>query len=183
MDDNTKEYNGNNRYTNKECPTLQLGGSWNLVTLNSRVGERGVREEKNKKIFSWGLSYQGGIPQGEVAPLAIHSNWKCKTSKIFTCHDETVTLTFNLTQLFYFQNISFLFSANKSKHTTSNLKYLKWQKVGRSHLIFVFREEFPYEGNQGNAYTHLHTMNTKHQVLNRFFFFCFTKAKNVEIQK
>ena len=100
-----------------------------------------VREEKNKqKNFSGGLSYQGGIPQGEVAPLGLP---QCKTSKIFTFHDETVTLTFNLTQLFYFQNISFLFSANKSKHTTSNLKYLKWQKVGRGHLIFIFRGEFP----------------------------------------
>ena len=45
MDDNTKEYNGNNRYTNKVCHTLQLGGSWNLVTLNSRVGEGGGKRE------------------------------------------------------------------------------------------------------------------------------------------
>ena len=98
MDDNTKEYNGNNRYTNKVCPTLQLGGSWNLVTLNSRVeegGEAGMRGEKQK--FYWGLSYWAGIPYREVAPLAIHSNLKCKTSKISAHHDETVTLTFNLT--------------------------------------------------------------------------------------
>ena len=87
--------------------------------------------------------------------------------KIFTCHDDTVTLTFNLTQLFYFQNISFLFSANKSQHATSNLKYMKRQKVGRGHLILIFRGQFPYEGNQGNVDAHLHTMNAKHQVLNR----------------
>ena len=143
MNDTTRDYNGKNTYANKVRHTLQLGRSWNSVTLTSRVEEgRGERGEKQKNIF-WGLSYQGGIPQGDVVPLAIHSNWKCKTSKIFTCHDETVTLTFNLTQLFYFQNISFLFSANKSKHTTSNLKYLKWQKVGRGHLIFIFRGKFP----------------------------------------
>ena len=58
----------------------------------------------------------------------------------------------------------FFFSANKSKHTTSNLIYLKWQKVGGGNLIFIFREEVP---NKRNANTHLHTMNTKHQVLKR----------------
>ena len=58
MNDTMKEYNGKNTYTHKVCHTLRLGGSWNLVTLNSRVGEeRGLREEKNKKIFSVGLSY------------------------------------------------------------------------------------------------------------------------------
>ena len=41
MNDTTKEYNGKNTYTNKLCHTLRLGGSWNLVTLNSRVGEGG----------------------------------------------------------------------------------------------------------------------------------------------
>ena len=142
MNDTKKEYNGTNTYTNKVCHTLRLEGCWNLVTLNSKVGEGGaggLREEKNKKkISGGGVSYQGGIPQGDVAPLAIHSNWKWKTSKVFTCHDETVTLTFNLTQLFYFQNMSF-FSANKNKHTTSNLKYLKRQKIGRGHLIFIFK--------------------------------------------
>ena len=59
MNDITKEYNGKNTYTNKVCHTLRLGGSWNLVTSNSRVGKRGVgvREKKNKKIFSRGLYY------------------------------------------------------------------------------------------------------------------------------
>ena len=52
MNDTTKENNGKNTYANKVCHTLRLGGSWNLVTLNSRVGE-GMREEKNKKyLFS-----------------------------------------------------------------------------------------------------------------------------------
>ena len=48
------------KYTNKVCHTLRLGGSWNLITLNSTVyvGEggrqAGVREEKNKiKHFLW----------------------------------------------------------------------------------------------------------------------------------
>ena len=57
VNDTTKEYNGKNTYKNKVCHTLRLGGSWNLVTLNSRVGEwvggRGGRdrEEKQKKYF------------------------------------------------------------------------------------------------------------------------------------
>ena len=118
--------------------------------MGGRGGDRG---EKQKQKFL------GGCPIREVflretlphwpsvAPLAIHSNWKWKTPKMFTCHDEAVTLTFNLTSLFYFQNISFLFSANKSKHTTFNLKYLKRQKVGRGHLIFIFKGSFLYEGN------------------------------------
>ena len=48
MNDTKKEYNGKNAYTNKVCHTLRLGGSWNLATLNSRVGKDGGREEKNK---------------------------------------------------------------------------------------------------------------------------------------
>ena len=103
-------------------------------------GERGEKQQQQ--------NFLGSCPIREVflrkrlPQLALHSNWKCKTLKIFTCHDGTVTLTFNLTQLFYFKNISF-FSANKSKHTTSNLKYLKRQKVGGGHLIFIFMGEFP----------------------------------------
>ena len=55
--DTTKENNGKNTYANKVCHTLRLGESWNLVTLNSTVGE-GVRERrKTKNIFSLGLSY------------------------------------------------------------------------------------------------------------------------------
>ena len=57
MNDTTKEYNGKNTYINKVRHTLQLGGSWNLVTLTSRVEQRsGERGEKLKNIF-WGLSY------------------------------------------------------------------------------------------------------------------------------
>ena len=60
--DTTKEYNGKNTYTNNVvCNTLRLGGSWDSVTLNSREeeggGGRGIRERKNKKIFSGELSY------------------------------------------------------------------------------------------------------------------------------
>ena len=61
MNDTTKEYNGKNTYTNKVCHTLRLGGSWNLVTLNSRVGE-GVREEKNNN----NKKNLGGCPIREV---------------------------------------------------------------------------------------------------------------------
>ena len=111
----------------------------------SRGGE--VKEEKNKKNIFWGFVLLGRYSLGRGCPIEVIP--KCKTSKIFTFHDETVTLTFNLTQLFYFQNISFLFSANKSKHTISNLKYLKWQKVGRGHLIFIFRGEFPMKVIRG----------------------------------
>ena len=96
MNDTTKEYNGKNTYTNKVCHTLRLGGSWNLVTLNSRVGEGGERGEKQKNIF-WGVILLGRYSLGRCCPLAIHLNWKWKNLKIFTCHDETVTLTFNLT--------------------------------------------------------------------------------------
>ena len=48
MNDTTNESNGKNTCTNKACYTFQLGGSWNLVTLNSRVeeegGERGEKQ-------------------------------------------------------------------------------------------------------------------------------------------
>ena len=64
MNDTIKEYNGKNTYKTNVCHTLRLGRNWNLVTLNSRVGEgggRGVREEKNKKNIFW-----GGCPIKEV---------------------------------------------------------------------------------------------------------------------
>ena len=43
-----------NTYTNKVCHTLRLRGSWNLVTLNYRVGEGDERGEKQKKYFLGG---------------------------------------------------------------------------------------------------------------------------------
>ena len=125
---------------------------------------------ETKKSFSGGLSYQGVISQGVIAPLAIHSNLKYKTchTHIPTFHffrfklDETVTLTVHLTQLFYFQNISILFSANKSKHITSNLKSLKRHKLeGGGNLIFIFSGEFLYDGIQGNVDTPLQIQNSK----------------------
>ena len=60
VNDTAKEYNGKNAYTNQVCHTLPLRGSWNLVTLTSRVGEgigEGEREKKQKKYFLGGLSY------------------------------------------------------------------------------------------------------------------------------
>ena len=52
MNDTKKEYNGKNAYTNKVCHTLRLGGSWNLATLNSRVGKGGGEGgEKQKQYF------------------------------------------------------------------------------------------------------------------------------------
>ena len=69
MNDTTKEYNGKNTYTNKVCHTLRLGGSWNLVTLNSRVGEGGERGEKQKKYFL------GGCPIREVSLRETLPHW------------------------------------------------------------------------------------------------------------
>ena len=37
-------------HTNKVCHTLRLGGSWNLLTLNSRVGEWGGGWERRKTL-------------------------------------------------------------------------------------------------------------------------------------
>ena len=54
----------------------------------------GEREGKQKKKNSGGLPYLGGIPEGEVAKSAVHSNFKCKTSKTFTGH--TLILTFHI---------------------------------------------------------------------------------------
>ena len=64
MNDTTKEYNEKNTYTNKVWHTLQLGGSWNLVTLTSRMGEgRDERGEKQKKKFL-GVVIFGRYPLG-----------------------------------------------------------------------------------------------------------------------
>ena len=73
MNDTTKEYNGKNTYTNKVCHTLRLGGSWNLVTLNSRVEKggwrgRGERGEKQKNIFR-GVVLLGRYSLGRRCPI------------------------------------------------------------------------------------------------------------------
>ena len=73
MNDTTKQYNGNNKYTNKVCHTLRLGGSWNLVTLNSSVGEgaAGVREEKNKKNIFCEIVLLGRYSLGRRCPIGL----------------------------------------------------------------------------------------------------------------
>ena len=72
MNDTTKEYNGNNTNTNKVCHTLLLRGSWNFVTLNSRVRDGGrVRERGEKqKIY-----FLGGCPIREVFLRETLSHW------------------------------------------------------------------------------------------------------------
>ena len=69
MNDTIKEYNGKNTYTNKVCHTLQLEGSWNLVTLNSRVGEGSQRGEKQKKDIFWGVVLLGRYSLGRRCPI------------------------------------------------------------------------------------------------------------------
>ena len=145
-------------------------------------GERG--EKQQQQNFLGSSSIKEVFPRKRLPQLAPHSSWKCKTLKIFTCHDGTVSLTFNLTQLFYFKNVSF-FSANKSKHTASNLKYLKRQKSRGSSFNFHFHGRVPYEGNQGISDTHLYTYyaykTSSFEQKNEFI--SFTNAKNVEMQK
>ena len=72
MNDTAKENNEKNKYTNKVCHTLRLGGSWNFVTLNSRVGEwgggGGERGEKQKNIF-WGVVLLGRYSLGRRCPI------------------------------------------------------------------------------------------------------------------
>ena len=70
MNDTTKEYNGKNTYTNKVCHTLRLGGSWNLVTLNSRVCEgRDERGEKQNKNIFWRIALLGRYSLGRRCPI------------------------------------------------------------------------------------------------------------------
>ena len=68
MNDTIKKCNGKNTYTNKIYHTLRLGESWNLVTLNSRVGEGGERREKQKKNF-WGVVLLGRYSLGRRCPI------------------------------------------------------------------------------------------------------------------
>ena len=53
------------------CHTLRLGGSCNLVTLNSKVGEGGgggETGEKQKNIF-WGVVLLGSYSLGKRYPI------------------------------------------------------------------------------------------------------------------
>ena len=60
-----------NAYTNQVCHTLWLGGSCNLVTLSSRVGEgEEVRGEKQKKNF-WGVVLLGRYSLGRGYPIGV----------------------------------------------------------------------------------------------------------------
>ena len=68
MNDIIKEYNGKNTYTNNVCHTLRLGRSWNLVTLNYRVG-RGVKEEKSKKNIFREVVLLGRYSLGRRCPI------------------------------------------------------------------------------------------------------------------
>ena len=66
------------KYTNKVRHTLRLGGSWNLVTLNSRVGEGGERGEKQKKYFLGAcpireVFLKGTLPMGHPFKLEMEN--------------------------------------------------------------------------------------------------------------
>ena len=145
VNDTAKEYNEKNTYKNKVCHTLRLGGSWNLVNLSSRVGERGRWERR--KCFLGGCPIREVFLRETLPYWPSIQIWNRRLQKLSHAMMRQLLLHSILLSYFFFKNISFLFSANKSKHTTSNLKYLKRQKVGRGHLIFIFRGEFPYEGN------------------------------------
>ena len=85
MNDTTKEYNGKNTYANNVvCNTLRLGGSWNLVTLNSREEEGGghKREEKQKNIF-WGVVLLGRYFIGRSCPIALSLKFEMQDFKHF----------------------------------------------------------------------------------------------------
>ena len=98
MNNTTKEYNGKNTYTNVVCHTLWLGGSWNLVTLNSRVGKRkGLREETNEKNIFLGVVLLGRYSLGRNCPIGRPFKLEIQDLKILTCHDGTVALIFNVT--------------------------------------------------------------------------------------
>ena len=71
MNGTTKKYNWKNAYTIQVCHTLRLRGSWNLVTLTSRVGEGGGdKGEKQKNIFS-GVILLGRYSLGRACPIGI----------------------------------------------------------------------------------------------------------------
>ena len=87
MNDTTKEYNGKNTYTNNVvCNALRLGGSWNLVTLNSRAGgggERGERGEKQTKNIFWGIVLLGRYSLGRGCPTGCPFKFEMQDFKHF----------------------------------------------------------------------------------------------------
>ena len=131
------------KYTNKVCHTLRLGGSWNLITLNSRVEEEG---ERGKKIF-----FLGGCPIREVFLRETLPHWPSiqigngRLQKF--SHAMMRQLLLHSILLSYFTSKIFHFFFQQIKASTQLLKYLKRQKVGRGNLIFIFRGKFPREGN------------------------------------
>ena len=143
MNDTTKENNEKNTYTNKVCHTLLLGGEleFGKFKFYSGVVEKGQRCERGEKQKKYFLE---GCPIREVS---WPSNQIGNAGLQKLSHAMMRQLLLHSILLSYFTSKIFFFSANKSKHITSNLKYLKRQKVGRGHLIFTFWGEFPYQGN------------------------------------
>ena len=117
----------NDTYTNPiVCDPLRLQGNWYLVTLNSRG-------EVRKILFPGGPSYQKGLCCFNLKYSFIHSNLKCK--KISPSHTRIFVFHILRFSYFTFNIFSFLVSANRNKHTTSNPKSGKPCKLGGSHLI------------------------------------------------
>ena len=79
MNDTAKEYNGKNAYTNQVCHTLRLGGSWNLVTLTSRTGDRGGRGERGEKQKT---NFLGGCPIRKVFLRERLPHWVCPNARL-----------------------------------------------------------------------------------------------------
>ena len=83
MNDTTKEYNGKNTYTNNVvCNTWRLGGSWNLVTLNSKEWEGEIREKQTKNIF-WGIVLLGMYSLGRGCPIDCSFKFEMQDFKHF----------------------------------------------------------------------------------------------------
>ena len=59
--------------SNKVYQTLLLRGSWNLVTLNSRVGEEGGEGERGEKQK---IYFLGGCPIREVFLRETLAHWQ-----------------------------------------------------------------------------------------------------------
>ena len=116
MNDTTKEYNGKNAFTNQVCHTLRLRGSWNLVTLTSRVGEGmggGERGEKQKIYFL------GGCPIREVFLRERLPHWGCPNARLQKfSHAMMRQLLLHSILLSYFTSKIFHFSFQQIKAST-----------------------------------------------------------------